>query len=137
MLGSEVNYLAVLVAAVASFLLGWLWYGPFFGKPWMKLMNFDKNSMKSMKLSPVTAMILGFLTYLIIAYVLAGFISILNAATIVEGMKIAFWIWLGFIATTTLGSFLWEGKSIKLYLLNNAYNLLNILVIAVILTAWK
>src|SRR3989338_8118559 len=120
MLGSEVNYLAVLVAAVASFLLGWLWYGPFFGKP-------------SMKLSPVTAMILGFLTYLIIAYVLAGFISILNAATIVEGMKIAFWIWLGFIATTTLGSFLWEGKSIKLYLLNNAYNLLNILVIAVIL----
>ena len=137
MLGSEVNYLAVLVAAVASFLLGWLWYGPFFGKPWMKLMNFDKNSMKSMKLSPVTAMILGFLTYLVIAYVLAGFISILNSATIVEGMKIAFWIWLGFIATTTLGSFLWEGKSIKLYLLNNAYNLLNILVIAVILTAWK
>jgi len=137
MLGSEVNYLAVLVAAVASFLLGWFWYGPLFGKPWMKLMNFDKNSMKSMKLSPVTAMILGFLTYLIIAYVLAGFISILNAATIVEGMKIAFWIWLGFIATTTLGSFLWEGKSIKLYLLNNAYNLLNILVIAVILTAWK
>ena len=137
MLGSEVNYLAVLVAAVASFLLGWLWYGPLFGKPWMKLMNFDKNSMKSMKLSPVTAMILGFLTYLVIAYVLAGFISILNSATIVEGIKIAFWIWLGFIATTTLGSFLWEGKSIKLYLLNNAYNLLNILVIAVILTAWK
>ena|SRR3989344_4783699 len=137
MLGSEVNYLAVLVAAVASFLLGWLWYGPFFGKPWMKLMNFDKNSMKSMKLSPVTAMILGFLTYLIIAYVLAGFISILNAATIVEGMKIAFWIWLGFIATTTLGSFLWEGKSIKLYLLNNTYNLLNLLVMSAILTAWK
>ena len=137
MLGSEVNYLAVLVAAVASFLLGWLWYGPFFGKPWMKLMNFDKNSMKSMKLSPVTAMILGFLTYLVIAYVLAGFISILNSATIVEGMKIAFWIWLGFIATTTLGSFLWEGKSIKLYLLNNTYNLLNLLVMSAILTAWK
>jgi len=137
MLGSEVNYLAVLVAAVASFLLGWLWYGPLFGKPWMKLMNFDKNSMKSMKLSPVTAMILGFLTYLVIAYVLAGFISILNSATIVEGMKIAFWIWLGFIATTTLGSFLWEGKSIKLYLLNNTYNLLNLLVMSAILTAWK
>ena len=137
MLGSEVNYLAVLVAAVASFLLGWLWYGPLFGKPWMKLMNFDKNSMKSMKLSPVTAMILGFLTYLVIAYVLAGFISILNSATIVEGIKIAFWIWLGFIATTTLGSFLWEGKSIKLYLLNNTYNLLNLLVMSAILTAWK
>ena len=132
-----VNYLAILVAGIASMVLGFLWYGPFFGKPWMKLMNFDKNSMKSMKLSPVTAMILGFLTYLVIAYVLAGFISILNAATIVEGMKIAFWIWLGFIATTTLGSFLWEGKSIKLYLFNNAYNLLNILVMAVILITWK
>ena len=136
MLGSEVNYLAVLVAAVASFLLGWLWYGPFFGKPWMKLMNFDKNSMKSMKLSPVTAMILGFLTYLIIAYVLAGFISILNAATIVEGMKIAFWIWLGFIATTTLGSFLWEGKSIKLLWINAGYYLFSLIVMAIILTVW-
>src|SRR2546430_3690237 len=38
----HVNYLAVLVAAVAVFVLGWLWYSPLlFYKPWMRLRGMD------------------------------------------------------------------------------------------------
>lgn len=35
----HVNFPAVIAAVVVSFLFGWLWYGPLFGKKWMGLMN--------------------------------------------------------------------------------------------------
>ena len=136
MLGLEINYFSILAATVASFLLGWLWYGPLFGKQWMNLMGFKKRNMKSMKMSAGTAMILGFLSYLLIAYVLSLFINYFNAYTIIKGLQLGFWIWLGFIATTTMGSVLWENKSPKLYFLNNAYNLLSLEMMAVILSIW-
>jgi len=36
----EVNYLAVFIATIASFVFGWLWYGPLFGKAWMRMMGY-------------------------------------------------------------------------------------------------
>lgn len=44
-----------------------------------------------------------------------------------------FWNWLGFIAPVTLGVVLWEGKPWKLWVLHNAYYLLALLVMGVIL----
>lgn len=133
----SVNFLAVLVATIASFVAGSLWYGPLFGKQWMKMMNFTPKSMKSMKLTPMKAMTMGFLTYLVMIYVIALFLKMAQVATLTDGLIVGFWIWFGFIATTTLSSFLWEGKSIKLYLFNNAYNLLNMLIISGILSVWQ
>ena len=134
---SSVNYLAVLTATIVSFFLGFLWYGPLFGKRWMKLMNFTEKNIKNMKLTPMKAMTLGFVTTLITVYVLAMFLKIAQVETISSGLIIGFWIWLGFFATTSLGSFLWEGKSINLYLFNNAFNLINILIVSGILSVWK
>ena len=45
----SINYLAVLVAAIASIVLGFVWYGPLFGKTWTQLMGFDKKKMDDMK----------------------------------------------------------------------------------------
>ena len=133
----SVNYLAVLVATIASFVSGFLWYGPLFGKKWQKMMNFTEKSMKSMNLTPMKAMTLGFITTLITVYVLAMFIKVAGATTISGGLLVGFWIWLGFIATTTLGSYLWEGKSLNLYFFNNAFNIINILIVSAILSVWQ
>ena len=35
----EINYLAVFVAAIVAFILGFLFHGPIFGKLWMRLAN--------------------------------------------------------------------------------------------------
>ena len=78
----SVNYLAVLVATIASFVSGFLWYGPLFGKKWQKMMNFTEKSMKSMNLTPMKAMTLGLITTLITVYVLAMFIKVAGAATL-------------------------------------------------------
>ena len=132
-----INYLAVLAAAVASIVLGFLWYGPLFGKQWIKLMNFDKKKMSEMKNKGMgktyVIMVVG---TLVTSYVLAHFVDYLDATNVAGALTAAFWIWLGFIATVMLGSVLWEGKPWKLYFLNVAYYLINLAVMAVVLALW-
>jgi hypothetical protein len=132
-----INYLAVLVAAIASIVLGFLWYGPLFGKQWIKLMNFDKKKMKEAKNKSMgkTYVVMTIGT-LITSYVLAHFVDYLDASNIAGALQAAFWIWLGFVATVMLSTVLWEGKSWKLYSLNSAYWLVNLAVMASILTIW-
>ena len=132
-----INYVAVLAAAIASIVLGFLWYGPLFGKQWIALMNFDKKKMSEMKNKGMgkiyTIMIVGTLAT---SFVLAHFVDYLDATNIAGALQAAFWIWLGFVATVILGSVLWEGKPWKLYFLNAAYWLVNLAVMAAILALW-
>src|SRR3989344_345684 len=129
----EVNYLAVLGATVASFILGYLWYGPVFGKAWMAMMGFTPDSMKSMKLSPAKAMTMGFIVTLIAAYVISYFTSVLSINGASEIWAFTFWSWLGFMMPITAGGFLWGNRSFKLSLFNAAYQLANLFVIALVL----
>lgn len=119
--------------------LGSLWYGPVFGKPWMKLMGYTEENMKSAKAKGGMWKLyaLAFLGALVTAFVLAHFVSYVTPTTFSEGLQLGFWAWLGFIATTLLGSVLWEQRSWKLYFLNAAHHLVNLLVMSTILTMWK
>src|SRR3989338_8818080 len=132
----SVNYLSVLVAAIASMAVGMIWYGPLFGSQWKKLMGFTDKDIKKMKLSPMQAMVLGFITTLVTAFVLACFIGLVGAVGALQGAAIAFWAWLGFVAMITLGSVLWEGKSVRLWVLNACHSLVSFLVMGAILGAW-
>jgi Protein of unknown function (DUF1761) len=126
--------LPIFLAALASFAVGALWYGPVFGKQWMKMMNFTPESMKAMSMTPARAMTLGFISQLVFAFVLSRFVDAV-AMNAWGAMVLAFWIWLGFYATTTLGGYLWEGKSCKLVAFNMAYQLVGLLVTAAVLGA--
>ncbi|MBI4231598.1 DUF1761 domain-containing protein [Candidatus Peregrinibacteria bacterium] len=133
----EVNYLAVLVSGVAAMLLGATWYGPLFGKVWMqgagiKAADIEKAKKRGMALS----YLVNFVAALLMAYVLAHFLKLIGVAEMKAGLEMAFWVWLGFIATIQLGSVLWEMKSMKYYLVNAVYYLFSFLMMAAILTAW-
>jgi hypothetical protein len=132
----SINYLSVLVASIASFVLGMLWYGPLFGKYWMKMMGFTKDSIKKMKLTPAKAMSLGFIITIIMAYVLAHFVKYLDATTFTDAAQLAFWLWIGIQIPLAIGSFLWEGKSFQLFIFNAAYRLVEIIIIISILALW-
>ncbi len=114
----SINWLAVLVAGIVNMAVGFVWYGPLFGKTWKSLMGFTDESMKSMKMTSTQAMVGGFITALIMAYVLAHFMGLLGIADLGAAMQLACWIWLGFMATVMVGSYLWEGKPFKLFVLN-------------------
>jgi len=129
----EVNFVEVIVAAVAAFIIGMLWYGPVLGKYWMRMMNFTPESMKGMKMTPAKAMTLGFVGTLLMTYVLAHFASVFGASDVSGAFQLAFWTWLGFFVPVTAGDWLWEGKSSKLFLFNAAYYLVVLLVATLII----
>lgn len=131
----SINYLAVLVAAIAAFAVGAVWYSYLFQKPWMALMGFSPERMRSMPLSATQAMAVGFVVTLLSTYVLAVFVS--AAPDLTGALILTFWIWLGFVATVQIGSFLWEGRPIKLFFINASQTLVAMLVAALILTLWR
>ena len=137
-----INYLAVLVAAIASMVVGYLWYGLLFRKQWTVLMGWTQQSMDDMKKKTNMGMMYGiqFVGSLVMAFVLAHALTFamayLNESGVQAGLMTGFWNWLGFIAPVTLGSVLWEGKSWKLWALNNAHYLVSLCVMGVILALW-
>lgn len=134
----EINYAAVLVAAIISYLLGWAWHSPLlFGKTWMRLAGFTPESMKLMKMKAGTAMTLGFISTLVMSFVLAKFIPVFGVVDIAGALSLTFWVWLGFIVTTMLGGVLWENKSPNLFYFNILYPFVSIFIMTYVIMCWK
>lgn len=135
-----INYLAVLVAAVASMILGALWYGPLFGKKWIAYMGWSPELSEEKKKGAGKGYAIQFIASLVMSYVLAHALvfasSFLDVSGVTSGLSAGFWNWLGFVAPVTLGGVLWEGKSWGFWLLNNGYYLCSLLVMGMILAMW-
>lgn len=136
-----VNALAVLVAAASAIVLGFLWYGPFFGTPWMKIMGFTKDDMqKAMKNGAGKTYALMIVASLVTAYVLSHLISFsaayMQTSGVTVGLSTAFWVWLGFSVPVLMDAQLWEGKTWKLFWINASYRLASLLVMGAILAGW-
>ena len=137
MLMLEMNYIAILVAAIINMALGYAWYGPFFGNQWMKLTGRTKESMAKDK--DKMPMIMGsmFVGALVMSYVLAVFVALTNSTTLEMGAMIGFWAWLGFVATTMLQDVLYEKKNKNLAMINLGYNLAVLVINGALLAVWK
>ncbi len=138
----EVNYLAILVAAIISTILGVIWYGPLFGKHWLAFEGATQEKINEAKKGGKAKLyVINFIGALLLAWVLAHFL--LYATTYLEfsglsaGIAIGFFVWLGFVVPATLNSVVWEGRLWKHWFLTNSYQLLNLLIIGVILVLWQ
>ena len=136
----NVNYLAIVVAAVASMVVGFVWYGVLFKKRWMSLMGLTSDSMANMKMTANQAYMWQFVASLVMAYVLAHSIlfanAYLNVGAIQAGVMVGFWNWFGFVAPVTIGIVLWENKPWTLWFLNVSNYLVSLIVMGVILSLW-
>lgn len=131
----EINYLAVFVAAVANMIVGSVWYGPLFGKKWMALSGISKEQIQKAHPQMGKLYAIQGLASLVMAYVLFYFVT--PADNLQMALRWAFWIWLGFIATVSLGSVLWGGRPKALWVLDNAYYLVSLLIMTAILYSWQ
>lgn len=139
-----INYMAVVVAAIASMVVGSLWYGPLFGKQWIALSGMSPEAVAAGKAKGMKGMwksyVFMFVGSLVMAYVLSHALvfssAYLNAAGVSAGLMTGFWNWLGFIVPVKLGSVLWEGKSWKLFVLDTAYYLVTLCIMGAMLALW-
>ncbi len=123
--------LALVTAVVASFIFGYLWYGPLFGKTWAHLMGLKMDGNCKPKASAFVLTLLGtVLTTFVFAY-------ILHAAAFPCNFSAAFFIWIGFYLPLLFSSVAWEGKPLKLFAINAVYYLLNLQLIAAVVTYLK
>ena len=139
MFNGIVNLWGVLGATIVSFIIGFLWYGPLFGKMWMKLSKIPAGDIaKAKKRGIAKPAILNFIGTFVMAYVFANLISLLGVSTVAQGAVLGFWIWLGFFAATTLlGGVLWENKPWSLFVLNGLYWLITLKVMGALLVVWS
>ncbi|MDB5195087.1 MAG: hypothetical protein JWO84_271 [Parcubacteria group bacterium] len=143
-----VNYLAVLVAAIAAFVLGALWYGPFFGRAWMNTLGMNMDEMKakakndpSMQGKMMKGYAITALGSLLMAFVLAH--ALVFAGTyqhltgVMAGLEAGIWNWLGFVAPVSITGVLWESKSWKWWFITAGYYLVALALMGVILSLWQ
>jgi hypothetical protein len=135
----EVNYLAVLVGGIITMALGAFWYSPAgFGTLWQKLSGVTDEKIAQAKQGGMGKLYAAnFVAALVMAFVLAHVVVAFEATTVPQGMQAGFWIWLGFIATTMLGTVLWDGKPFKLYAINAGYYFVSLLIVGSLLAVWR
>ena len=127
------NYLAILVAAVAMYIVGMLWYGPLFGAPWRRLMNIPEGPMRMPAASILAG---GFVATLVMAIVLAMFEGALGATTAIGGTILGFWLWLGFVAPVMINTVFYERRPWALYAINVLHYLVALVLGGIILAVW-
>lgn len=129
----DVNFLAVLAAGVSAMILGFLWYGPLFSKPWMKLVGLKEADLKK---GPGIGYLYTFIMALFLAFVLKHFLVYAQSNTLKEGLVTGLWIGLGFVVTTMGPNYVFTEKPLKLAGIDIGYQFVNVLVMSAILTLW-
>ena len=135
------NLLAVLVSAVACMVIGAIYYGPLLGKQWMAAMNVSEDQLRE-AFNPLKSYLGTFIGFLLAAYALGSFLHLWAEAHggevgVMVGIHYVFIAWLGFVLGLGWQAVAYEDKSLKLFAMNMAYNLLCLLATGAILGAWQ
>lgn len=134
---SGFNIWEIIVAALAGFVVGALWYSPLlFGKSWQQQVGLSDDDLKQANMPLIFG--LGFVLNVIVAFALSFFVEIF--------MMLGSNAWLGglfagvlalvFVATTFGVNYLFARRSLRLYLIDIGYMVLTFFVMGVIIGAW-
>lgn len=134
----HINYLAVVVAAVAAFLLGGIWYSPLlFANQWAKAHGYTEERVKEMQKSAGKAYAVSMLCQLLIALAIAVLIGYLHLERCVQGLKLAALVWAGFAFPFGLMANMFSDKRITVFYIDTGYQLVYLLVMGSIITVWR
>lgn len=126
------NWLAILIATISSFVIGGVWYGPAFGRAWMKEHGFSEEDLGKRNMGKVFGFSL--LLLLIAAINLAMFIG--PGADVAFGGMAGFFAGFGWVSTLLGVLYLFEMTSLKLFFINAGYCTLTLTTMGIILGAF-
>ena len=129
---ATINWLSVIAAAVSSFLVGGIWYGPLFGKAWMAAFNLTEEELAKRNMPMVFG---GALLLALVASInLEKFLG--AEADLTFGVAAGFAAGLGWVAAFLGILYLFEMQSMKAYLINAGYCVIALTLMGLILGAW-
>ncbi|WP_295494644.1 DUF1761 domain-containing protein [Sphingorhabdus sp. EL138] len=115
---ANANLLAILVAAATGFLIGGLWYGPFFGKAWMAEHGFTEEQLRGSNMIKIYGLTFAFsvLSAVFLGHLLAFFDTNTRST-----LMISVGISLGYIIPAIVTNYLFSRKSGKLFAIDAGY----------------
>jgi len=134
----DINYLAVVVAAILYYAGGALWYSPvLFGKSWMGLVGLTEEKIKEEQKKAWKSYLMSFISAFLISYGIARIEAYMNVITLDGGLHTGFWAWLCFVLTTMATNNSFAGRPFKLLFIDSGYHLYGFLVIGIVHAVWK
>ena len=134
----DVNWLAIIVAAIAAFALGALWYSrSLFGRQWMAAHGHTPEQLAAMQSNMGKTYAVSFVTYVIMAMVIALLMGLTGATTAVQGVVLAVLAWLGFGFTIGLNTNLYSNKPSAAFMIDAGYQLVHVILMGAIIGAWR
>ena len=131
----EINWLAVVIATIASMVVAGVWYQDFaFGLPWKKMTKIDaKRSKKAGNTPMFVVLIVNFFTAIVLAAIIAIAAAHFGNSSVWLALATSVVVWLAFSATTLLTHNMFEQKPLKLTVINNGYQLAMFIVMALVI----
>lgn len=128
----QINFLAALVSAIFSMILGFMWYGPMlFSNLWMKESGLTDADVKN---GPGIGYLLTMVAAFVTASVTSLLVHMLHITDVGQGALLGLTLGLGYVATTFASNYIFGQKSFKLYLIDAGYQIINIVGAGVITT---
>ena len=131
---SHMSYLSVFIANIVAFMFGGLWYTVLFGKVWKAEMGIDVAKEQEMQASGsmVKAMIVGFMTGLLSAFVMAYLLHAMDMLNINDALILSFLIGLGIVGLTMISDGFYSEHSVKLMAIDVTHRVLQLMIVAVV-----
>jgi hypothetical protein len=128
--------MAIILAAVACFLLEAGWYS-FFMQSWLNGIGRSREWLLGTGVNPALQYGAALLSAALIAAVLSGFTQLTGPQTALRGVKIAGGLWLGGALPILATECVFEVRSYQLFAINTGFWLLGMIVMGAIVGAWK
>ena len=136
-----INYLAIAVGAVASMVVGAIWYGPLFGRKWMEIIGINPDSITERQQMQKGVGILYGAQFLLTLFQVLVLAHLIADTTRVTGLERALWIWGAFVIPTLAGSVMWTSHSAARkwtrFLIQGGYQLVMFVIYGLLLQLWK
>jgi len=131
----EVNWIAVVAAALSTMAVGSVWYAPqVFGKKWMELVKLDRKKAKEAGIKPILiTLVVSFISAYVLAHV--AYLSNFYFANsfLQDSLSTAFWLWLGMTAARMITHDAFEGRPRELTIMNIAHEFVTFMVMGLVI----
>ncbi len=132
----RLNWVAILVAAIAAFIFEALWFSVFMNE-WLAGIGRTREWLVGTGLNPAVQYATAILCSIIAAAVLSICIQASGEQTARRGVLCAAVIWFGFIATNWAKAYIFEVRTFQIYAIYTGYYLIELMLIGAIVGAWK